>query len=352
MAIFKVELTKIAEIFEHTNTDNLALAKVDGIDLQFVITKESYKIGDEVVYFPIDSLLPEALIDHLGLTGRLAGKQHNRIKTMRLRGEISQGFVCPLHVIDKYIEDNFVDVHYSSGEVDFTKTLDVVKYEPPEVPCQNGTLKPLPDGVSMFDVEGVERFGDIVELLMDVPCIITEKLEGSNWGLTINPDDEVIVNQRNYSIEEDVGAEHMFWKAARSGGFIDLAKSIKEEMGASQVTLRGELIGPGVQGNYYDLKEHKVFLYAVQIDYKYWNMEDVFSRIDNNILVPVLGLNTTLRNWLNGVSIAEASTGNSKLTYKLREGIVIVPMTEMCDNNIGRVMLKKRSPEYLQKNDY
>jgi RNA ligase (TIGR02306 family) len=344
MAIFKVEKLNISDIWEHSNADKLALAKVEGIDLQFVIAKDSYNIGDEVIYFPIDSLLPEDLIDHLGLTGKLAGKKQNRIKTVKLRGEISQGFVCPLSVVMEYIKEEIKD------DLDFTETLGVVKYEPPEVPCHNGNLVPLADGVSVFDIEGVERFADATEILMDTPCIITEKIEGTNWGLTINPDDEVIVNQRNYSINEKDGMEHMFWKVARRGGFIELAKDIKSKMGASQVTLRGEMIGPGIQKNYYNLKEHKVLLFAVQIDYKYWDMNDVFARIDDDLLVPILGWNITLRDWLNGKSIADASTGQSKLiSDKLREGIVITPMEEMSTDVLGRLILKKRSPEYLEK---
>lgn len=351
MAIFKVERTAIIKIWDHSNADRLALAKVDVIDLQFVIGKDSHKIGDEVIYFPIDSILPDTLIAHLGLVGKLSGKGQNRIKTCKLRGELSQGIVFDLNTIQQYIEANSIEVKYINGEIDYTETLGVVKYEPPEVPCQNGKLVSLPDGVSVFDIEGVERFTNVVDLLMDTPCIITEKVEGSNWGLTINPNNEVIVNQRNYAILENDGEEHMFCKVARRDGFIKLAEVIKRKMNASQVTLRGEFIGPGVQGNYYNLKTHKVLLFAVQIDYKYHDMGEVFTLIDDeNLLVPVLGFNITLRDWLQGESIETASTGLSKLVEgKLREGIVISPMKEIYDDTLKRVILKKRSPEYLEK---
>lgn len=351
MATFKVEKLNIISIWDHPNADKLALSKVNGIDLQFAITKDSYNVGDEVIYFPIDSILPDNLISHLGLTGKLAGTNRNRIKTIRLRGEISQGFVCHSNLISDYIKNNNIDIIYDDirNDIDYTSTLGIIKYEPPEIPCQNGILKPLPDGVAVFDIEGVERFSNIVDLLMDIPCMITEKIEGSNWGITINPDNEIFINQRNYSIEESEGKEHMFWKCARRDGFIELIAAIKRETKASQVTLRGEFIGPGVQGNYYNLKNHKVLLYAVEIDHKYWDMSSVFSRIDPKLLVPILGNNITLKEWLNNKTITEASTGTSSLIDKLREGIVITPMREMYDNNIGRIILKKRSPEYLEK---
>jgi hypothetical protein len=57
-----------------------------------------------------------------------------------------------------------------------------------------------------------------------------------------------------------------------------------------------------------------------------------------------LPLNNTekLQNLSNGRSIINPD--------KLREGIVIKPMVEMCDVDLkGRLFLKQRSPEYLSK---
>ncbi|MGQ5640103.1 MULTISPECIES: hypothetical protein [unclassified Streptomyces] len=53
------------------------------------------------VHIPEQSVLPPGLIEELGLTGRLAGGgrraaggEANRVKSVRLRGELSQGIVC------------------------------------------------------------------------------------------------------------------------------------------------------------------------------------------------------------------------------------------------------------------
>ena len=69
---------------------------------------------------------------------------------------------------------------------------------------------------------------------------------------------------------------------------------------------------------------------------------------------PTLGYNVTLREWLNGRTIQEASNGKSLLAPdRLREGIVVVPMVEQKvqwgDLSVKRLMLKQRSPAYLAK---
>ena len=356
MSTFKVECRPIAKVWNHPNADRLDLAQLEGLEFQFVVGRDQYKVGDDVVYFPLDSMIPNELVDWMGLTGRLSGKKQNIVRTAKLRGEISQGIVASLNDINGYIQSNsmlYIEDPAYDGGVNLAETLGVEKYEAPDIPCQNGTLKPLPEGVGVYDIEGIERHSNIVEMLMDIPCVITEKLEGSNWSLTISNGGNVFVNQRNYTIEEAENSEHMFWRVAREQGLIELAKDIKDKLVASQVTLRGEFIGNGVQKNHYELNKHEVRLFDVKVDDRYMDADDVFARLDDDILVPVLNWDaskreyTTLREWLDGRTIAEASTGTSKLIDKLREGIVIKPRYEMYEPHFGRVIIKKRSPEYL-----
>src|SRR5579862_9548507 len=94
MSFFAVSIERIADVWEHTNAERLEMAKLGSMSYQFVITKGSYKPGDLVVYFPIDSILPEHIVETLGLTGKRAGSEGNRVKTIRLRGQISQGVVA------------------------------------------------------------------------------------------------------------------------------------------------------------------------------------------------------------------------------------------------------------------
>src|SRR5262249_36585692 len=79
MSTFAVSIERIASVWAHNNADRLEMARLTSMSYQFVIAKGSFKAGDRVVYFPIDSLLPEPLITVLGLTGKLAGQAANRV---------------------------------------------------------------------------------------------------------------------------------------------------------------------------------------------------------------------------------------------------------------------------------
>lgn len=94
MSQFAVEVVVLDDVVPHPNADALDLAVIGGY--RAVVKKGVFKKGDSVVYIPEDALVPEDILEHIGLTGRLAGKQKNRVKAIRLRGELSQGIVVRL----------------------------------------------------------------------------------------------------------------------------------------------------------------------------------------------------------------------------------------------------------------
>ena len=342
MAFFGVTREKIGEIKEHPNADRLQIAKLAGINFQFVIGKDSYKEGDEVLYFPIDSVIPLETVKALGLEGRLAGKNKDRVKTVRLRDQISQGIVGPLTLLSNLEETNTELI---------TQELGVTKYEPPVVPCKAGNLIALPCGLSAYDIEGAERNMEIMERLMDIPVVVTEKLEGQNFSITWNANVQKFhVNQRNYSIEPIEGKTHDFWRVAEEKDLINRLKSFIEARGLEQtnVTLYGEFIGPGVQGNIYKLQEHSVKLFDMKIDEDYLNADIFIDSFDIQDRVPTLFSGGTLREFLGEKDIVAASHGKSVLNNgTLREGIVIKPELEERVDGFGRLILKQRCPLYL-----
>lgn len=353
MSTFAVELRKIAEIIPHHNADRLALAKVEGLDYQFVIPKDVYQVGEPAIYFPIDSLLPLPLIEKLGLVGRLSGAAKNRIKTVRLRGEISQGIVGKIAEIQELLPSGIEDL----SQINLTEVLGVTKFEPEPIICLDGTLVRLPEGVPAYDIEGCDRFVSVANEIMEVPVWISEKLEGTNFSVTVRVDGTVFVNQRNHSILEVDGKEHDFWRVARKQGLIDAAKEMLAVLTAKQLTLRGELVGPRIQKNLYRLKDLQVFIFDVLVDYAYVEVARLFSLAKQfgleQSLVPTLAYDVILRDFLNGQSIKEVSNGTSVLANTTREGIVIKPMQEMTSEMLGgRLVLKQRSPVYLAKTDF
>lgn len=367
MSLFAVTVQRITNIRKHPNADRLELASLENFDFEFVVQKGVYDEGDLVVYFPVDSLLPMPLVEELGLVGKLAhGKINedgsprlqNRVKTIKLRGQISQGVVAP-YKLDFFGLDK--DPVGKNIGMDLTRYLSVEKYEPPVQVKMDGILKPLPQLVKTYDIESFQYFIDDADDLLKQDVYITEKVEGMNCGFSWDGNN-FSVFQRNYSIEEVEGKEHNFWKWAREKDIENKIKFIAnwlEVHGKEKVrviTLRGEWLGPGSQGNYYALKENNVLFFEIEVNgfpidvLKFLEVCHEFGLET----VPVIGLGINFGTWLNGQTIKEASNGISMLTEKdlLREGIVVRPMTEMLTRKGERLILKQRSPEYLLESDF
>jgi RNA ligase (TIGR02306 family) len=353
MSTFAVTVERIGRVWKHENADLLEMASLEGKEYDFVVGKGQFIPGDMVVYFPIDSILPTWISDSLNLTGKLAGREQNRVKTVRLRGNISQGVVCsPSQLVPALSSEASLRV----GE-DITGQLGVTKYELPVIPSQFGDLKPLPRFVNSYDIESAQNFTSIVEMLMDVPCYITEKLEGSHWSATLYSDGEIAVCQRNFRIIPVEGGEHDWHKVLRTQKLDEALQRMFSDLSGHEavhaLTLRGEVLGPGVQNNIYDLKDHEVRIFDVEINQQpvaAARFLDLAAKYGLNA-VPVLALDMTLRDWLGGKTLKAASNGKSSLADRLREGVVIKPMTERYEEEIGRVFIKQRSPEYLAKSD-
>lgn len=366
MSTFKVEVRKIKDIFKHKNADLLELGVVEGLDYQFVMQKGVYKINDLVVYFPVDSLIPQNILEIFDL-GYLSGNEKNRVKTIKLRGEFSQGLVLPLN---KFIENNLLDNNIELN-TDVTDILGVTKYEVGEYKFESGAnLVCLPDCVSVYDIEGYERYPLTIEYLKNISCCIMEKVEGTNFAASLI-DNEYSVLQRNYSIKEIEGHEHTFWYIYRKKNlnmFLDYLYNIYR---SNHIIIRGELCGPSIQKNIYKLQHRNVLFFDISIDKKYLDVQEFLFHIEEYNktafvkleTVPIIANDILLKDFLNGKTVSEVSNGKSLLnTNILREGIIIKPMQELINTPgfkdqidmslFDRVILKKRSPEYLAKYDF
>lgn len=350
MSSFAVTVEQIAHVWPHPNADRLDMARLSSMTYQFVIAKNGYQAGDLVVYFPIDSLLPAEVVEKLGLTGKLSGREQNRVKTVRLRGEISQGIVI---APDAILESGFADLYIGQN---LTDVLGVTKYEPPVINNQDGNLVRLPELVGVYDVENAERYQAAVEAyLMDQPVYISEKVEGSHFAASILADGKVVVSQRNYAIDPVPNKLHTWHKVAQQFQLESVLPALKAQLGGQVVTLRGEVLGPGVQGNLYQLKDHTIRFFEVEVDGSPLDASTFLAIADQYQLptVPVISVGVRLRDWLAGQTLAQASDGPSALLEsQLREGVVIRPLQEAEAPTLGRVILKQRSPAYLATSDF
>jgi RNA ligase (TIGR02306 family) len=348
MAFFGVTKETISEINVHPNADKLEIAKLKNCSFQFIIGKAQLKVGDEVLYFPIDSLVPENVQEILKIKGKLSSPNSSRIKTVRLRGSISQGLVGKLESFNDLISSEM-----TSEEI--TEKLGVTKYEPPAIMCKNADLRSLPFGLNVYDIEGCERYGDVVDMLMEQNVIVTEKMEGSNFSITYNGSD-LYVNQRRHSIFQKDGEEHTWWRVAKEQDFTNLIKKIQSKYGyGTVVTLYGEMVGPSIQGNIYKFPDNRIYLFDMNVNGAWVNHKDFMNTLTefgaNKYHVPILSEGKTLKEFLNGKKISEVSNGNSVFAETLREGIVIKPEIEQVIHSFGRLIVKQRDQQYLAQSD-
>ena len=346
MSFFGVTVEKIKEVLSIEGADRIEIARLDGMDYQFVIGKGQFKSGESVLYIPVDSVVPDDVLAKLGLEGKLAGSKRNRVKTIKLRGQISQGIVADSMLVPPETRE--------AGTEAITKCLGVEKYIPPEVPCHNAILRGLPDAVPVYDIESADRNLDVVKKLMNQKVMITEKVEGTNFSLLHAADGEIMVNQHHKTIIPKEGVEHTFWKVAHDQDILGFAKALSLDYPKQDVLIYGEMLGPGIQKNIYKLSSYEVLFFDIMVNREWMDSQRFMDAVtgfygDAKKAVPVLCIGVELSAWLGGRTIKEASNGVSSLRDGLREGVVIKPMQEQRDSTLGRLFLKQRSPEYLAK---
>ncbi|MEU3017416.1 MULTISPECIES: RNA ligase (ATP) [unclassified Nocardiopsis] len=229
-------------ILPHPNADALELAKV-GL-FHAVVAKGAYRTGDWAVYIPENAVLPEPLVDELGLTGKLGGSKKNRVRPVRLRGEVSQGIVCRPAVL----ADRDLAAEHGAG-TDFAAELGVTKWVP-EIPLHmSGEMLPAPDLLRWIEVENVKRHPDA--LTPGEPVVATEKIHGSACLYTfVAGTGEEFVSSKGQGAKNLAlvpSEENLYWRAVTAHGVGKAARVLAERFGADRVGVFGEVFGTGVQ---------------------------------------------------------------------------------------------------------
>lgn len=315
-----------------------AIEKASVLGWNLVVKKGDFNVGDMVIYCEVDSLMPDKPeFEFLRPRGM-------RIRTIRLRGQISQGICFPLSILP----EGFA---YSEG-TDCTDALGIVKYEPPIPACLSGKVKgKLPSFIPKTDETRVQVLQKVLDKYKDELCYITEKVDGSSATYFLN-ENEFGVCSRNLQLLEDDG--NSFWKVARKLSIEEKLRSI-----GKNIAIQGELVGEGVQGNKLAIKGQTVlFFNAFDIDsFSYLNTEDFLSLIHklNLTPVPIIEAEYNLSNDID--AIVSKSIIKSRLNPNVwAEGIVIRPHKEKIDLLLstenfhnGRVSFKAINPEFLIK---
>ena len=265
-------IRKLASIAEITyikpieGADAIECAIVNG-GWPVVVKKGEYQVGDVAIYLEIDSWVPHELAPFLskGQEPReYNGVKGERLRTVKLRGQISQGLLLPV----QHNPGGLYWITNKNGTMDsvhlgdnVTETLGIQKWEPP-IPAQlQGTMKGnFPHFIPKTDQERCQNLRkDIFEIHKDEIYEVTTKLDGSSMTVYVK-DGEVGVCSRNIDLKETEG--NSFWKAARDQNIVEALAHISEDKG-EEYAIQGELIGEGIQGNPEKLKGQRFYLFDI-----------------------------------------------------------------------------------------
>lgn len=335
-------IQKILDLQPIPNADAIEVATVLGWHV-VVGKKDNFQVGDLVVYCEIDSILPEKP------EYEFLRAKHFRIKTIKLRGQVSQGIVFPLSVLPEHMQCEFRNCPEADKLVgiDVTEALGITKYEPYIPADLRGIIKgKFPDFLHKTDEIRIQAVPDVLTRHQGRLFVATEKVDGTSFTAYLY-NGNFGVCSRNLELAED--DTNTYWKVARG---LNLKERL-EKLGR-ELALQGEVIGNGVQKNKYNMHDIKLKLFNIfDIKLGQYLEHDSFVQLAAELgleTVPVVDkfiLNHTVD------QMVELSKGTSLLYNKTpREGLVFRPAVETYDPDLkGRLSFKVINPEFLLKYD-
>lgn len=325
-----------------------SLSPIEGADLievaaingwKLVVKKGEFNVGDKAVYCEIDSYLP--ICDDFEFLRKSSykkiGEQEGfRLKTIKLRGQVSQGLLLPLNILKSKIYKD----HYDKLAVgdDVTEALQIWKYDPP-IPAQlAGVAKgSFPSFIPKTDEERIQNLSIVYENFKKSIFYVTEKLDGSSATFYYN-NGTFGVCSRN--LELLPSEDNSFWKFANA---CELECKLKKL--DVNISIQGELVGEGIRSNPYKLKGQTVFFFnAFNIDeQKYYSYEEMLSLLRDLSLktVPIVELRYKLPDTIEELLLF--ADGKSVLNPSAnREGVVV-------RNHARTISFKAISNQFLLK---
>lgn len=366
------------EIIEALNpiegADKIEVAQVLG--WQCVVKKGEFKVGERIIYIEVDSVMPDKP-EYEFLRDRKF-----RIRTIKLRGQISQGLVLPLSSLpDKSVKHGDLVCGY-----DVTEVLGITKYLSPSereelsqqerrLSNEKNKLKKFmmryswfrklflnkkgksgfPYWVAKTDEERIQNIPKVLEQFKDKEVYVTEKIDYQSVTFTgkMVPNTTPIIGRflpktykfvvcsRNLTTN-DKGS--LYWKIAEK---YNIEQILKEN---PSLTIQGEQGDTKVQGNKYGIKEPTMWVFNI-IDHEknyHYNLQEMMMFCNKYNLLHVFPLRMSVKLSELGSTVQELvefSRGKSVLADIPREGVVV-----RCIENGKKVLsFKVINPDFLLK---
>lgn len=315
-------IQKVLSLGEIPDADFIAKATVQGWTT--VVKKGDFKVGDAGIFYEIDSIPMDLNIyKFLWTTSKNPeGIRPNnyRIKTMKLRKQLSQGLLLPVQqVFDAHdIGGIFLNGKNPIG-YDLTTLLGVEKWEPPVdfSGVMDGPWSFSYTGASKTDEMRLQSAMGVLEELQGLPYYISLKIDGTSCSTGYDVDDVFRVNSRNNSVAP---ADNAYWYVAREYNLEVLLKD-------TGYIIQGELAGPGIQKNLCGLRKPELFVFDVYdtIQKRYLVLDELRSVCADYHLrmVDVLEEGDNFNYTLD--ELLEKAVGYYPGTKNKSEGIVIKP---------------------------
>lgn len=255
---------KVKAIRPIEGADRIEVVQV--LNWDCVASKGQYHVGDLVIYFEIDSLLPDIpAFEFLKKSAWSQKLNKYKISTHKFRNQISQGLVMPItqlrEIYNAINGTSISSIDYDEGD-DLTALLKIEKYEPP---VSNGPLGEIINHEWYVPKTDEERIQVCAENVLPeyIKCEQNEwyasiKLDGTSCTAGLF-DDAFLIGGRTQWYKD----ENMYTATVKKYG--DIETKAREYLDATgvYVVFQGELCGPGIQSNRLGLKEKEWFIFNV-----------------------------------------------------------------------------------------
>jgi RNA ligase (TIGR02306 family) len=316
---------------EIPGADRIEKAQVMGWEV--VVRKGEFQEKDLCVFLEVDSLL-----DPNASWAKFMESKKFRVKTIRLRGVLSQGLALPMSILP--------EGNYEIGD-EVTRRLNVKKYEAPlhDGGASMGMSKGnFPHFVPKTDENRLQSCIKVIHELKNHPYYITLKCDGTSATFS-DSEDGFLACSRNWAKKED--GENIYWKMAEKYSLLD-------KLTRTPFAVQGEICGPKIQRNPLGLKELDLFVFTIYNTEtkKRLTFQDTvdFCRKFNLKMVPVIEIGDEFNYTLE--QLLDLARGKYKGTNNNREGIVIRSQEFLYSEKLrGPTSFKVINNEYLLRGE-
>lgn len=306
-------IQRISAIRPIDGADRIVVADVLGWSV--VVGKDEFMAGDLAVYFEIDSWCDSSISAFQTDVfkprySNWNGKTGMRLKTIKLRKQISQGLLMPISAFPEfYAKDNSGRLAHTtdlSEGTDVTEILKIEKWEAAEeakgngVPGKQAGGGAFPSFIRKTDQERVQNYVNELPKHLDETFEVTIKLDGSSmtvygisdgsplyahaledidarvlrklgrWGklwfklkrkLGWLDRPEVLTGVCSRNVELGDDGNH-FYAYVKKHGMLEAIENFCTEQGAA-IAVQGELIAPSIQQNHEQVKDFEFYVYDV-----------------------------------------------------------------------------------------